>query len=76
MLVEGHTDNTGTDKVNQKLSQDRADSVKAYLVQAGVASSRLDATGFGASKPLVPNVGARNKARNRRVVFTIVEQSK
>jgi outer membrane protein OmpA-like peptidoglycan-associated protein len=76
VLVEGHTDNTGTDRINQKLSQDRAESVKAYLVQAGVSSDRLNAEGFGATKPLVPNITARNKARNRRVVFTIVDQTK
>lgn len=67
--VQGHTDNVGAAALNQKLSQARADSVKAYLVKKGIAESRLVAKGYGMSQPLVPNDSAANKALNRRVQF-------
>ncbi len=72
--VEGHTDNRGIPAANLKLSQDRAAAVVAYLVAQGVAADRLTSTGFGASKPLVPNLTPANRARNRRVEFKIVDQ--
>jgi OmpA-OmpF porin, OOP family len=53
VMISGYTDRLGTDKYNQKLSQQRADTVKAYLVNRGIASSRLTATGKGESNPLV-----------------------
>ena len=72
--VEGHTDNTGKPEVNLQLSKDRAKSVMDYLVAHGVAESRLEAEGYGMTKSLVPNIGVRNKAKNRRVEFKILEQ--
>jgi OmpA-OmpF porin, OOP family len=72
--VEGHTDNTGNAEANLQLSKDRAKSVMDYLVAHGVSANRLDAEGYGMTKPLVPNIGARNKAKNRRVEFKILEQ--
>ena len=72
--VQGHTDGTGTPAHNQKLSEDRASSVVAWLTAHGIASERLTAKGYGDSKPLVPNVTELNKARNRRVQFIITEQ--
>jgi len=72
--IQGHTDNTGTPEHNKQLSQQRAESVKLWLTQHGVQGDRLVAQGYGQEKPLVPNVTANNRARNRRVQFQILEQ--
>ncbi|HEY3353076.1 MAG TPA: OmpA family protein [Polyangia bacterium] len=72
--VEGHTDNTGKVESNLLLSKDRAKSVADYLLAHGVAPTRVESEGYGPTKPLVPNIGARNKAKNRRVEFKILEQ--
>ena len=56
---------------NQDLSQRRADSVRAWLVQHGVEASRLQAMGYGQTRPLVPNITSANRARNRRVQFVV-----
>ncbi|MBL8606550.1 MAG: OmpA family protein [Myxococcales bacterium] len=72
--VQGHTDNTGTADHNMKLSDDRANAVRNWLTSHGVPADRLVAKGFGQTKPLVPNVTAANKARNRRVQFIILDQ--
>ena len=65
--VQGHTDNTGSEDRNNKLSQDRAQSVVDYLVKKGVDSSRLRATGFGPSKPIADNKTKAGREKNRRV---------
>ncbi|HEX8796776.1 MAG TPA: carboxypeptidase regulatory-like domain-containing protein [Polyangiaceae bacterium] len=72
--VQGHTDNSGTPEHNKVLSEQRADAVRAWLVQHGVAADRLVSRGYGQEKPLVPNVTAGNRARNRRVQFIILEK--
>jgi outer membrane protein OmpA-like peptidoglycan-associated protein len=72
--VQGHTDNTGSPETNQVLSQQRAEAVRAALITAGVAEARLTAKGYGDSRPLVPNLTERNRARNRRVQFIIRSQ--
>ncbi|MBX3193312.1 MAG: OmpA family protein [Labilithrix sp.] len=72
--VQGHTDNSGTVEHNRQLSEDRANAVGAWLSTHGVQGDRLTAKGYGQSKPLVPNVTAGNRARNRRVQFIILEQ--
>jgi outer membrane protein OmpA-like peptidoglycan-associated protein len=74
--VQGHTDNTGTPEINNKLSQDRADSVRTWLVDHGIAGDRLIAKGYGATRPLAPNVTPANRERNRRVQFVILERDK
>jgi outer membrane protein OmpA-like peptidoglycan-associated protein len=74
--VQGHTDNTGTEEINRKLSQDRADSVKSWLSSHGVDGGRLVAKGYGSGRPLAPNVTPANRARNRRVQFFILEKSR
>lgn len=67
--IDGHTDSDGNADSNMKLSQDRADAVKARLVEMGVAASRLTTKGFGATKPVDKNDSAEGKANNRRVEF-------
>lgn len=69
--VYGHTDNVGNDAANQKLSNERAESVKAYLLGKGLATARLESKGFGASKPLVDNGTAEGRAQNRRVQIVL-----
>ena len=73
VLVEGHTDDVGKDESNMKLSDNRAKAVVAYLVKKGVEAARLDAKGFGETKPVVANDSKENRQKNRRVVFTIVD---
>ena len=53
--ISGHTDNVGTDKANQKLSMQRAQSVVEYLVDNGIARERLEAKGYGKTKPIATN---------------------
>ena len=76
ILIEGHTDNVGTDTYNMGLSQRRADAVGNYLRSAGVASSRLITRWYGESQPKVPNDSEANKALNRRVQFVITANEK
>ena len=73
--IQGHTDNRGGRDHNQELSQRRADAVRAWLITHGVAPERLEAIGYGQTRPLVPNITSSNRARNRRVQFMVVEQS-
>lgn len=67
--VEGHTDDRGSDAYNQKLSQRRAEAVRQYLVDKGVPASRLDAVGYGESRPVADNATAEGRAQNRRVLL-------
>jgi outer membrane protein OmpA-like peptidoglycan-associated protein len=73
--VQGHTDNSGTADHNRTLSEERAEAVRAWLVQHGVVADRLIARGYGQDNPLVPNVTAANRARNRRVQFIILDRA-
>ncbi len=73
--IQGHTDNVGSAPYNQKLSQSRADSVRTYLIGHGVETSRLRATGYGLTQPLVPNSSDANRALNRRVQFIRTESA-
>ncbi len=74
--IQGHTDSNGDDQHNQVLSDERANSVRTWLVSHGVPADRLEAKGYGETKPLVPNVTEGNRQRNRRVQFIIVDQDK
>jgi outer membrane protein OmpA-like peptidoglycan-associated protein len=71
--VQGHTDNSGTPEHNKTLSEQRAEAVRLWLVQHGVAADRLIARGYGQEKPLVPNASAASRGRNRRVQFMILD---
>lgn len=73
--VQGHTDNRGSRQVNRQLSQERADAVRRWLLEHGIAAERLTAKGYGPDRPLAPNITARNRARNRRVQFVIVKRA-
>ncbi len=72
--IEGHTDDVGSDRKNLKLSDDRAASVRQWLVDAGVDASRLESVGYGESRPAVPGTSKEAREANRRVEFVIVEQ--
>jgi outer membrane protein OmpA-like peptidoglycan-associated protein len=67
--VSGHTDNRGAKKMNKKLSQARAEAVMNYLIQQGVAATRLSAAGYGPDRPVAPNTTPAGRAENRRVEF-------
>ena len=71
--IQGHTDDKGSDKFNLTLSQNRADSVKKYLVSKGISADTITATGFGETKPLVANDSDANREKNRRVEFKITK---
>ena len=67
--VQGHCDNTGTDAVNDPLSQQRAEAIVNALVKQGIAQSRLTPVGKGSHSPIAPNDTAEGRAKNRRVEF-------
>ena len=71
LRVEGHTDSAGEDAYNLELSRHRAESVVRALVERGVPKERLEARGFGRTRPIAPNVTEAGRARNRRVEFII-----
>ncbi len=73
LRIEGHTDNTGKDDHNKKLSDDRAAAVVKWLSTNGVDTTRLKSVGFGATRPLVTNDSAEHKAMNRRTAFHVEE---
>lgn len=73
LRIEGHTDSVGPDAKNLQLSQKRADAVRTFLVNAGVASDRLVSVGFGELRPVTPNLTQRGRETNRRVEFVIEE---
>jgi len=69
--VGGYTDSDGDDKKNMKLSDDRAKSVRDWLVSKGIAADRLDPEGYGEQHPVAPNDTPENKAKNRRISFSV-----
>lgn len=71
LKLAGHTDNTGSRELNLRLSKERAESVKAYLVSKGANASRIEATGYGPDQPIASNSTADGRQQNRRVEFTL-----
>ena len=69
--IAGYTDNVGGRVANEKLSQRRADAVRAWLVAKGIAAKRLSARGFGAKDPIETNATAEGRAKNRRIEFHV-----
>ena len=72
LMIEGHTDSTGSPQTNQALSLARAEAVRGALAQRGLAQDRLQAQGLGDERPLADNVNAEGRARNRRIEFRAV----
>jgi len=71
LKLAGHTDITGSRELNLRLSKDRAESVKAYLVSQGANASRIEAIGYGPDQPIATNKTAAGRQENRRVEFTL-----
>lgn len=69
--IDGHTDDVGTSESNQTLSENRANSVKQYLISKGVPESRMKSTGYGEDKPIADNKTAAGRAKNRRTEMTV-----
>ena len=73
VTIDGHTDNTGSDKVNTKLSLKRADATKAYIVSKGIDAARMTTAGFGSKQPVASNKTADGRKKNRRIEIKIKE---
>ncbi len=71
LQVEGYTDSVGSDDYNQKLSENRADAVRDFLVGQGVPTDNISATGYGKAKPVADNSTAKGRAQNRRVQLVV-----
>ncbi|MEQ8927040.1 MAG: OmpA family protein [Fulvivirga sp.] len=71
--LEGHTDNRGIEKYNIKLSKERVEAVKDYLVKKGISKKRISGKGYGGSRPIADNENPQTRILNRRVEFTIVK---
>jgi outer membrane protein OmpA-like peptidoglycan-associated protein len=70
--IEGHTDGSGAHEHNTKMSRARAETVRSYLVGAGIAASRMTAVGYGETKPIASNATEQGRAANRRIELQIV----
>jgi outer membrane protein OmpA-like peptidoglycan-associated protein len=75
LRIEGHTDRSGNAAKNQPLSQARAEAVRRYLIDAGIDGARLEAVGFGSSRPVASNATKKGRALNRRSEFIIVDRA-
>jgi len=71
LAVEGHTDNVGSDEINQKLSEKRAETVRAYLLQQGLADGNVTSRGFGKTTPVADNSTPEGRQKNRRVEIVV-----
>jgi outer membrane protein OmpA-like peptidoglycan-associated protein len=73
LRIEGYTDSTGTDEFNMRLSRERAESVRSFLAQQGVANGRMTTEGYGPKLPIADNSTPEGRARNRRVEIVLAE---
>lgn len=71
VTVEGHTDSIGSDQYNQRLSERRANAVRKYLIEKGIASSRIRVVGYGEQRPIADNRTPEGRAKNRRAEFEV-----
>ena len=71
ILIEGHTDNTGTEMANIILSEKRANAIAQYLISKGIVKESIATKGLGAGKPIADNNTQAGRAQNRRTSFTI-----
>ena len=71
LKLAGHTDNSGSMALNLRLSKERAEAIKAYLVSQGANASRIEATGYGPNQPIASNKTAEGRQKNRRVEFSL-----
>ena len=72
--IEGHTDSRGRRRFNLRLSQTRADSVRAHIAGLGISPDRMEAVGFGPDQPIETNRTVAGREQNRRVEFVITNQ--
>ncbi|MDX2022784.1 MAG: OmpA family protein [Deltaproteobacteria bacterium] len=70
--ISGHTSSEGVPEKNMQLSHDRADSVKEYLVSAGIDASRIESKGYGPDQPIAPNATKKGREQNRRIEFKLI----
>ena len=75
MVIEGHTDSAGSDGTNLQLSVARAESARAWLIEAGIAPTRVIAVGYGETEPISDNSTAEGRAANRRIEFVLAPAS-
>jgi outer membrane protein OmpA-like peptidoglycan-associated protein len=71
LQVEGYTDSVGSDQYNQKLSENRADAVRDFLVSQGISTDNISATGYGKATPVADNSTAQGRSQNRRVQLVV-----
>jgi outer membrane protein OmpA-like peptidoglycan-associated protein len=76
IVVEGHTDSVGSQATNEELSRRRAEAVRAYLIERGVATDRIRAVGLGPSRPVADNKTPEGRANNRRVEIVIEREQR
>ena len=70
--IQGHSDNTGSKAANQRLGEERADAVRLYLNQQGVALNRMSTISYGDTSPVASNKNRAGRAQNRRVVVVVL----
>jgi outer membrane protein OmpA-like peptidoglycan-associated protein len=76
VTIIGHTDNSGSDEYNNRLSERRAEAVKTFTINQGIGASRINTRGKGESEPIADNSTEEGKAKNRRVEIVIVANEK
>jgi len=76
IVIEGHTDDTGSDETNMTLSQKRAEAVRDFFISKGVDAKRLQAKWYGETQPKYPNTDEENRKKNRRVELAVVANEK